>query len=222
MADAHNNLGIALFRRGRLDEAIASYHQALRLRPADAQASNNLATALRMGGRLNEAVAAYRQAIELAPTMPNCGTTWAACWIAAENWTRRSRRSGRRSRFVPRFRKPKTTSETRSRTWPTWTARWPPIGGRSTFSPTIRRRTAIGCTRCTFTPIARRSRFAGNIDIGMPNTRPACDRRAQSSQTIDRLSDGYASVISRRRFATIANRSSRCRFGRITIASKSK
>ena len=43
-AGAHNNLGFALVAQGQLDEAIASYRQALRLRPDYAEAWQNVST----------------------------------------------------------------------------------------------------------------------------------------------------------------------------------
>jgi cytochrome c-type biogenesis protein CcmH/NrfG len=45
--NAHINLGVALRAQGRLDEAIASYRQALSLQPDNAVAQTNLANALR-------------------------------------------------------------------------------------------------------------------------------------------------------------------------------
>jgi len=45
-AGAHNNLGVLLERRGRLDEAIRHYSEALRLDPDYAKARNNLERAL--------------------------------------------------------------------------------------------------------------------------------------------------------------------------------
>ena len=62
---AHNNLGNALGRAGRLDEAIASYRRALALEPSFAEAHNNLGNALLDLGRLDEAEASCRRAIEL-------------------------------------------------------------------------------------------------------------------------------------------------------------
>jgi Flp pilus assembly protein TadD len=42
---AHNNLGIALGSRGRMDEAIDQFRQALGIDPGFADAQRNLATA---------------------------------------------------------------------------------------------------------------------------------------------------------------------------------
>jgi FkbM family methyltransferase len=57
------NLGVALKELGKLDEAVAAYRQAVRLKPDLAEAHSNLGVALKELGKLDEAVAAYRQAI---------------------------------------------------------------------------------------------------------------------------------------------------------------
>jgi tetratricopeptide (TPR) repeat protein len=62
---AHINLGVALAGNGRLDEAIAEYHEALRLKMDDPGAHNNLGNALRDKGDLGGAIAEYREAIRL-------------------------------------------------------------------------------------------------------------------------------------------------------------
>jgi eukaryotic-like serine/threonine-protein kinase len=64
---AHNNLGIALYDKVRLDEAIASYTKAIELDPKFALAHNNLGNALNSKGRPDEAIASYTKAIELDP-----------------------------------------------------------------------------------------------------------------------------------------------------------
>jgi len=64
---AHNNLGLALEKLGRRDEAVACYRRAIELDPRHANAHTNLGIALRHQGRLGEAVACYRRAIELNP-----------------------------------------------------------------------------------------------------------------------------------------------------------
>jgi protein O-mannosyl-transferase len=64
---AHNNLGFVLYRQGRLEEAVAHYHEALRIKPDHPLARPNLAVALTKLGRLDEAVAQYREALRLYP-----------------------------------------------------------------------------------------------------------------------------------------------------------
>jgi serine/threonine-protein kinase len=50
-----------------LDEAIAEYHTAIRLKPDDPGAHNNLGNALRDQGKLDEAIAEFHTAIRLKP-----------------------------------------------------------------------------------------------------------------------------------------------------------
>jgi tetratricopeptide (TPR) repeat protein len=63
IAEAHNNLGVALMSQGRLQEAIEQYEQALRLRPNYVLAQNNLGIALQQAGRVQEASQHYEQAL---------------------------------------------------------------------------------------------------------------------------------------------------------------
>jgi predicted TPR repeat methyltransferase len=66
-AEAHSNLGVTLQELGRLDEAEASYKQAIALKPDFAEAYCNLGNMLKEFGRLDEAEASYKQAIALKP-----------------------------------------------------------------------------------------------------------------------------------------------------------
>src|SRR5262249_8932185 len=66
-APAHNNLGNALSRQGKVDEAIAAYRKAIENDPKLAGAHYNLGTALGRQGKLGEAIAEFRKAIELDP-----------------------------------------------------------------------------------------------------------------------------------------------------------
>ncbi|MGD1019113.1 MAG: tetratricopeptide repeat protein [Verrucomicrobiia bacterium] len=66
-AEAHGNLGIALVRSGRIQEAIAHYERALRLNPDYADAHNNLGLALMSLGRVPEAIGHFEQALTIRP-----------------------------------------------------------------------------------------------------------------------------------------------------------
>ena len=50
-----------------MDEAIAEYRQAIRIKPDDAEAHSNLGVALQVKGQLDEAIAECREAIRLKP-----------------------------------------------------------------------------------------------------------------------------------------------------------
>ncbi len=64
---AYNNLGEALDKKGQTDEAIRQYQEAIRLKPAFAEAHNNLAAALDARGQTDEAIGHYQEAIRLKP-----------------------------------------------------------------------------------------------------------------------------------------------------------
>jgi predicted O-linked N-acetylglucosamine transferase (SPINDLY family) len=65
--EAHYNLGNALRKYWRLEEAVACYRRALALKPDYADAHNNMGNALREQGRLDEALAHYARALEIKP-----------------------------------------------------------------------------------------------------------------------------------------------------------
>jgi tetratricopeptide (TPR) repeat protein len=64
---AHNNLGNALFERGKIEEATNHYRDALQVNPRHAKAHNNLANALVNQGKLDEAIVHYREALGIDP-----------------------------------------------------------------------------------------------------------------------------------------------------------
>ncbi len=64
-ATAHTNLGIALAARGRFDEAIGHYKQALELNPGHANALFNMGNAYVRKKMYDEAVEHYLQAVEI-------------------------------------------------------------------------------------------------------------------------------------------------------------
>jgi len=70
VADAYNNMGVALRALGKLEAAVACYRRCLVLRPNNAGLYSNMGNALRELGRLQLSVAAHQTAIKLAPESP--------------------------------------------------------------------------------------------------------------------------------------------------------
>jgi tetratricopeptide (TPR) repeat protein len=68
-AVANLNLGNALGRSGRLEEAAASYRRALSIQPDFAEAHNNLGDVQLELGRLAEAAGSFRRAIQIRPEL---------------------------------------------------------------------------------------------------------------------------------------------------------
>ena len=64
---AHLNLGFALQKIGRNDEALAEYRAALKLAPDRAETHNNIANLLDDMGRTDEAMAEYQEALRINP-----------------------------------------------------------------------------------------------------------------------------------------------------------
>jgi eukaryotic-like serine/threonine-protein kinase len=64
---AHNNLGLALYYRNQLDDAIAEYRRAIDLDLKYAPAHNNLGLALAAKQQLDKAIAEFKRAIDLDP-----------------------------------------------------------------------------------------------------------------------------------------------------------
>jgi tetratricopeptide (TPR) repeat protein len=75
-ADAHNNLGGALFETGQLQEAIEQYEQVLRLKPDFPEAHNNLGTILIRAGQPRGAIEHFKQAYCSIPTMQKRTGGW--------------------------------------------------------------------------------------------------------------------------------------------------
>ncbi len=63
----HDNLGNALLDEGRVDQAIAEYREALRIKPDYAESHNNLGNALYQQGHFEEAIAQYRAVLAAKP-----------------------------------------------------------------------------------------------------------------------------------------------------------
>lgn len=66
-ARAHNNLGSALWRQGKAEEAAQHFERALELKPIYADAYSNLGNVRLRAGRIEEAVGLYRKALQLKP-----------------------------------------------------------------------------------------------------------------------------------------------------------
>jgi tetratricopeptide (TPR) repeat protein len=64
---AHLNLGFALQKIGRIDEALAEYRAALKLAPDRAETHNNIAHLLDDMGRPDEAMVEYQEALRINP-----------------------------------------------------------------------------------------------------------------------------------------------------------
>ena len=63
----HNNLGIAYYGQGRVDEAIREYQSATWLKPNDADMHNNLAKVYERQGLLDDAMREYQSVLRLDP-----------------------------------------------------------------------------------------------------------------------------------------------------------
>jgi protein O-mannosyl-transferase len=68
---AHNNLGVALDKKGQFDEAFYHYQETIRLNPNYVESYNNLGTAFNRKGQTDEAIAQYREAIRRKPNTPS-------------------------------------------------------------------------------------------------------------------------------------------------------
>jgi tetratricopeptide (TPR) repeat protein len=69
-AGAHQNLGLALCAKGRLDEAIAEFRAAIRINKDLISARYNLGHALSDQGKLDEAIAEYRETLRIKNDYP--------------------------------------------------------------------------------------------------------------------------------------------------------
>jgi len=67
LARTHDLLGVAFGRTGRVQEAIAHFAEALRIRPSYAQAHNNWGNTLLQAGNVQDAIGHYEQAVRLRP-----------------------------------------------------------------------------------------------------------------------------------------------------------
>src|SRR4029078_348545 len=68
---AHTNIGLVLFQKGQIDDAIAHYRSALQIQPDWWDAENNLGTALSAKGEVDEAISHSEKAVGMRPTDPD-------------------------------------------------------------------------------------------------------------------------------------------------------
>lgn len=68
---AHTNIGLVLFQKGQIDEAIAHYQSALQIQPDWWDAEYNLGTALSAKGAVDEAILHSEKAVAMRPTDPD-------------------------------------------------------------------------------------------------------------------------------------------------------
>jgi hypothetical protein len=114
--EAHNNLGVAFQRLGRLEDASAEHREALRLFPSYAEAYNNLGIVAEKQGRIEDALGYYTTALRLQrgegnrAIAPRCITTSGARCRSSGGTTRRSSKSRRRCGSGQTTRMPTTTS----------------------------------------------------------------------------------------------------------------
>jgi len=73
---AHDNLGVVLVQRGRIEEATAHYREAMRLNPAYPEAFNNYGNVLAQRGRWSEAADAYAAALRARPSFAAAEKNW--------------------------------------------------------------------------------------------------------------------------------------------------
>jgi Flp pilus assembly protein TadD len=64
---AHCNLGVVLLQKGKVDEAITEFQNALQIKPFVAEAHYTLAIALLQKGRVDEAIVHFQTALQIKP-----------------------------------------------------------------------------------------------------------------------------------------------------------
>ena len=68
---AHTNIGLVLFQKGQIDDAIAHYRSALQMQPDWWDAEYNLGTALAAKGQVDEAILHCEKAVSMRPSDPD-------------------------------------------------------------------------------------------------------------------------------------------------------
>ena len=84
----HGNLGVVLAAQGKLDQAVAHYAEALRLKPDYAGVHNDLGLALAAQGKLEQAMAHYAEALRLKPDDAAVYNNLGWPWLRRASWIR--------------------------------------------------------------------------------------------------------------------------------------
>jgi tetratricopeptide (TPR) repeat protein len=79
----HDNLGVALMKRGRLADAIDQFNLTLKVVPDFAEAHVNLGEALQKSDRISEAIGEYGRAAKLAPDFADAYYKWGVALVQA-------------------------------------------------------------------------------------------------------------------------------------------
>jgi Flp pilus assembly protein TadD len=82
---AYNGLGAELGNRGKIDEAIGKFEEAIRINPTFSDAHINLAVALAVQGKTNEALPHYAEGLRLQPGRRDARNNYAAALERAGN-----------------------------------------------------------------------------------------------------------------------------------------
>jgi tetratricopeptide (TPR) repeat protein len=85
-ADALNNLGVALFMTGHIDDAVSKFHQALALKKNFPEPHDNLGNVFGCQRRHKDAIIEYRKAIELNPRLPEAQRNLGMALSLTGNW----------------------------------------------------------------------------------------------------------------------------------------
>ena len=85
-ASTHNNLGLALYDKGKVDEALQEYLKAIELEPKFAAAHNNLGLVLMQRNEMAAAADHFRTAIRLEPSLSMAHKNLGQILIAQGDW----------------------------------------------------------------------------------------------------------------------------------------